>query len=274
MNNQYKILDSGAGKRLEKLGEYTLVRPYSQAIWDISDKRAWALASSEFHGEMDGGRGCWKVKTSLQGDFQCQVGKLNFLVKLTDYGHVGFFAEQEKNWQWLSRYAKPGGRYLNLFAYTGGSTMAAALPDSQVTHVDAAKSVVNWARKNARLNNLPEDSVRWIAEDAKKFVAREIKRKNYYNGIILDPPSFGRGPKGETWKIEKDLLPLLKDLKKLLHRDTHFFLLTAHTAGFTGNILKNTLLNVFPERKIEAGEMLLEELTKRKLSAGFFARWT
>ena len=272
----YNILDSGFGKRLEQVGDYLFIRPYSQAIWaPYLPEEDWKEAHAEFKGNMDGGTGKWVFHKEMIREFVLKTNLITFECRLTDYGHIGFFYEQYKNWEWLSKHAIKGGRYLNLFAYTGGSTIALA-SKAKVTHLDASKPVVNWGKKNAELSHVSADSIRWITDDVFKFVNRELKRNNKYDGIIMDPPTFGRGSKGEIWKIEKNLRELLMLCKELLTEKANLFLLSAHASGFTHHILKNCLVEQFPEKsdQIESSDLLLTERhSGRDIPLGAYARW-
>ena len=272
----YQILDSGNGKRLEQIGEYLLIRPYSQALWKARlPLKQWEQAHAEFKGMLEGGAGKWIFHRPVPRDFIFRYGAISFKCRLTDYGHTGFFFEQHENWKWLSKIVRPEGHYLNLFAYTGGSTFAIA-GKAKVTHVDSSKSVIQWAKENAELSSIPSGSVRWITEDAFNFVKREVKRGNHYDGIILDPPAFGRGPQGEIWKLEKDFMPFLEVCKKLLTPKSHLVLLTAHSPGMNHYVLRHCLDDVFKEMggEIFSGDMFLNEAdSERTIPLGFYARW-
>jgi len=200
-------------------------------------------------------------------------------MRLTDFGHIGMFAEQQVQWPWIQQQCETldGARVLNLFAYTGGSTLAAALGGAQVTHLDAVRGVVQWASNNARLSGLEACPIRWIVDDALKFTNREIRRNKRYDAIILDPPTFGRGPKGDVWKIETSLRELLSNCFKLLSDTPLFILLSAHTPGFTAAVLRNVLLT---EVETVGGSLVSGDMvqavdgTKAVLPAGVFCRWT
>jgi 23S rRNA (cytosine1962-C5)-methyltransferase len=224
----------------------------------------------------------------VQREFDVLYGSLHLHIRLTNFGHMGLFAEQVDNWDWLreiirKRMQATNDRnlyVLNLFGYTGGSTLAASQAGAHLVHLDAAKGVVDWARKNAELSGLADRPIRWLVDDAMKFVKREERRGNTYQGIILDPPSFGRGPQGEVFKIEDHLVPLLQSCRTLLAKDALFVLYSCHTPGFTPLTLENQLELIIGRRKglIEAGEMTIAEdevpgLPVRLLPSGAVARW-
>ena len=215
MTDDYELLDSGDGRKLERFGKYVLARPCSQAMWrPCKSCSEWELADASFDRE-DGNR--WHGRSNLPKEWQIETAGIRFKLGGTDFGHLGIFPEQRAQWRWIrerveATTAIDGSRrlsVLNLFAYSGGSTMASALAGADVCHLDASQSMVEWARENAALNGLTEAPIRWIVEDAHKFLGREIRRGHRYDGIILDPPSFGRGAKGEVYKIERDLAKTL-----------------------------------------------------------------
>jgi 23S rRNA (cytosine1962-C5)-methyltransferase len=264
----YKLLDSGHFQKLEQVGPYRFVRPAAQAVWRPRlDAAAWADVDAVFT-RFSGGDGKWEVKNKrLPGKWTIATAVGKLVIELTDFGHLGIFPEQHANWQRLEALIRSrvqagataaGGAFsvLNLFAYTGGSSLAAAKGGAHVAHVDASKTSVNWARANAEASGLADRPIRWLVDDVQKFVARELRRDSRYHGIILDPPSYGRGPKGETWKIEDHLLPMLDDLRKILAPDYAFILLSAHSTGYTPLALRNVLSSI-----CDAGEFAAEEMT-------------
>lgn len=274
----YQLLDSGDFQKLEQVGPYRLVRPAAQAVWRPRlAKSEWAKADAVFT-RFSGGDGRWDVKNRLPEAWRLSVPKLGELVlKLTDFGHLGIFPEQHANWFRLvdlvrERIAARGEKLnaeqpfqvLNLFAYTGGSSLAAARGGAHVVHLDASKTSVSWARENAEACGLASHPVRWIVDDVQKFVAREVRRGSKYHGIILDPPSYGRGTKGETWKIEEHLPPLLDQLKQILADDYAFVLLSAHSEGYTPIALRNLLSEICPAAQgdFDAAEMVVEETSE------------
>ncbi len=279
----YQLLDSGNMQKLERVGPYLLVRPSPQAIWSPRmHETEWAKADGVYHRSSEGG-GHWAWRGKVKREFDLLYNTLAFEIHLTNFGHMGLFPEQAENWDWMrakirTRMAKTGDRnlhVLNLFAYTGGSTLAASQAGAHLVHLDAAKNVVDWARKNAQLCALQDRPIRWIVDDALKYIKREQKRSQRYQAIILDPPSFGRGPQGEVFKIEKDIVPLLEACHELLAEDALFVLYSCHTPGFTPQTLANQLEEMMGTHgEIEAGEMTVEEKSGRSLPSGAYARWS
>ena len=286
---EYSLIDSGNEMKLEQIGKYRIVRPSPQAVWTPRLAQSdWRSADATYERSSSGG-GEWKFKTPTSRKFQMLYDAIGFEIKLTDFGHLGLFPEQAPNWQWLRDLIRTRMAYtnnanldvLNLFAYTGGSTLACSQAGAHVVHVDAAKGVVDWAKDNAKASHLHERPIRWIVDDVLKFVAREARRNRRYHGIILDPPSFGRGPKGEVFKIENDLMPLLAACKEILANDALFVLLSCHTPGFTPLTLHNELLEMVSDRPgaIESAEMVIAERDRvntpgRLLASGAYARWS
>ncbi|SME88055.1 class I SAM-dependent methyltransferase [Pseudobacteriovorax antillogorgiicola] len=261
--NTYQLIDSGNFQKLEQIGPYRMVRPSPQAVWRPR------LPASEWKRDVDvvfkrfsGGDGKWTVLNKrLDREWFIDYGGLNLKLKRTDFGHLGVFAEQISNWQTIRSLSKPDMEVLNLFAYTGGSSLAAAQGGAKVVHVDASKTSVAWARENAEANQLADHPIRWIVDDAQKFVAKEARRGRRYHGVILDPPSFGRGSKNEVWKIEEHLSPLLDGIKEILHEDFKFILLSSHSHGYTPVAMKNNLLELVGDitGEFQLSEMLVEE---------------
>ncbi|NOY81200.1 MAG: hypothetical protein GXP31_09370 [Kiritimatiellaeota bacterium] len=277
---EYALLDSGRAAKLEQIGPHRIVRPCPQAVWPRSlPKAEWDKAQAVYV-RSGGGSGRWRAADPLPEQWRLFWHDRPWIVKPTGFGHIGLFPEQADNWTWLTRQCRRlQGRFqaLNLFAYTGGSTLAMARSGAAVTHVDAARGVVAWARKNAELQCVPEEQVRWIVDDAMKFCARECRRKRRYTGIVLDPPTFGRGPSGEFWKIEADLADLLNLCRKLLPpAGPAFLLLSAHTPGFTPRVLERLVTAIFADAgRVTHGEMLIREAGREhRLPAGAFVRWT
>ena len=267
MNDDYELLDSGDGRKLERFGKYVLARPCSQAMWRPARSEAdWTRADASFDRE-DGNR--WHGRSNLPKEWQIETAGIRFKLGGTDFGHLGIFPEQRAQWRWIqtkiaSSIEQPNAQtstrpnVLNLFAYSGGSTMAAALGGAEVCHLDASKGMVEWAKENARLNGLAERPIRWIVDDAHKFMKREIRRGRKYDAIILDPPTFGRGAGGEMYKIERDLKVTLGLVKELLSERPIFVLFSSHTPGLSQIVAENILSQLFPAAKLESGEMLLE----------------
>ena len=243
--NDYKVLDTSAGEKLERWGDYTLIRPDPQVIWDTpKDHRGWRHPNAHYHRSSAGG-GSWEffdLPEQWQIGYRLATGKtLTFGLKPFSFKHTGLFPEQAANWDWMADLIEKAGRpvkVLNLFAYTGGATVAAASAGASVAHVDAAKGMVNWARENASLSGLEGAPIRWLVDDCMKFVERELRRGNTYDGIIMDPPSYGRGPKGEIWKIENAIHPLVENCAKLLSDEPLFFLINSYTTGLAPSVLK------------------------------------
>ncbi len=277
----YRLLDSGGGEKLEMVGEFRLVRPCPQAFWPRRlAEGEWAAADAVYERSTSGG-GDWQYRRSLPATWHAAVHGQPWLIKPTGFGHLGIFPEQETNWGWLQQQARrlgKGARCLNLFAYTGGSTLALAHAGAQVAHVDAARGVVSWGRDNAKLQGVEAAPVQWLVEDALKFCQREVRRGRRYQGIVLDPPTFGRGPSGEMWKIETDVQPLLQVVRDLLEPGAPgFVLLSCHSPGFSGLVLENLLAALVGKpAEMDSAEMTIPESGQaaRVLPSGCSARWT
>ena len=235
----YEVLDTSNGEKLERWGNYFLVRPDPQVLWDTPKKlRQWKKPNGHYHRSHKGG-GQWEF-FDLPKTWDIQYKELKFHLQPFSFKHTGLFPEQAVNWDWFSdkiRKANRPVKVLNLFAYTGGATLAAAAAGASVTHVDASKGMVNWAKENAQLSGLREKPIRWLVDDCVKFVEREIRRGNHYDGIIMDPPSYGRGPKGEIWKIEEKIYPFIELCTKILSDDPLFFLVNSYTTGLQPAVL-------------------------------------
>jgi 23S rRNA (cytosine1962-C5)-methyltransferase len=233
----YEILDAGLGMKLERWKDYILLRPEPQAIWPRQNESLQPHA----HYIRKGGGGEWRFLTPIPEKWEIAYKDLRFIVKPTGFKHTGIFPEQAVNWEYITSRLKNalGARVLNLFGYTGGATLAAASSGAQVTHVDSSKGIVSWAKDNLALNNLSGAPVRYIVDDAFKFVQREIRRGKRYDAIIMDPPSYGRGTNGEMWKIEQGLFPLMESCLKLMSPNPLFFLISSYTAGLAPQILEN-----------------------------------
>ena len=263
MANGYELLDSGSFQKLERFGSVVLSRPCAQAVWRKTlPESEWRAATASFF--RDGGNQ-WRGRDRLTENWEIDVDGTRFLLSSTDFGHLGIFPEQRDQWRRIrdlcSDYAirqQRAPRVLNLFAYSGGSTLAAARAGAEVCHVDASKGMVDWARKNAALNRFEERPVRWIVDDVNKFLDRELRRERSYDLIILDPPSYGRGAKGEVFKIENDLPQLLKRIGSLMSDQPLGVLLSCHTPELTPVSLHHLLFQEFEGRgTLESGEMLL-----------------
>ena len=235
----YEVLDTSNGEKLERWGKYILVRPDPQVIWDTPKKHpGWNKKNAHYHRSSKGG-GEWEF-FDLPRQWQIHYKELVFNLQPFSFKHTGLFPEQAANWDWFSDRIKKAGRpvkILNLFAYTGGATVAAAKAGAFVTHVDASKGMVTWAKENADSSGLSEAPVRWIVDDCVKFVEREIRRGNKYDGVIMDPPSYGRGPKGEIWKIEDNIFPFIELCARVLSDHPLFFLVNSYTTGLQPAVL-------------------------------------
>ena len=261
----YQLLDSGDGYKFERFGEISLLRPCAQAVWQPSTK-----PSPDAHFTRDEK---WAVLKKLPKSWEVAHGGVTFKIAPTDFGHLGLFPEHADLWQWMRPFIKKGRRILNLFAYSGGVTMAAAQEGAEVCHLDASKGMVDWARENAALNKLQNAPIRWIVDDALKFLRREKKRGSFYDGIILDPPTFGRGAQGEVFKIEQDINPLLQLCRELLTQDPLFVIFSCHTPGFTPICMEHLLTQTMPKGNVESGEMALHSPGVFSIPSGSFAKW-
>ena len=297
----YERLDSGDSEKLERFGKYVLARPDPQALWqkDLSIAE-WEKADGVFNRADDkgeaGSKGRWKMKGSVQNKWPIDFAGLKFFIEPTPFKHVGIFPEQKCNWEWIeeklkTQSAKLKGEtqtskpeILNLFGYTGGASLACAAAGASVVHVDGSKVAITRAKENAELSGLGDMPIRWMLDDARDFVKRELRRERRYDAIIMDPPSFGRGDKGQVWKIEEDFVPLFNDCIKLLSAKPLFFLINGYAAGYSPIAYANNL-KVLQDRfggAIEAGELTIEEAKKerskggknRLLPCGIFARWS
>lgn len=235
----YEVIDCSQGEKLERWGEYTLVRPDPQVIWNTPKvNKKWNKMNAHYHRSAKGG-GEWEF-FDLPKQWTIGYKTLRFNLKPFSFKHTGLFPEQATNWDWFSEKIKNANRsvkVLNLFAYTGGATLAAAAAGANVTHVDASKGMVAWAKENAKSSGLEEAPIRWLVDDCVKFVEREIRRGNKYDGIIMDPPSYGRGPKGEIWKIEDSIYDFVKLCTKILSDKPLFFLINSYTTGLAPSVL-------------------------------------
>lgn len=275
----YELIDSGDGAKLERFGNYVIARPDPRAIWKrMAPHAVWQRAHAGFvRGDKDEGH--WDIKTQPPADWQVRYRDIFFTLKPTSFKHVGIFPEQAVNWDWMTAVIKsrPSTKILNLFAYTGGATMAALSAGAEVTHVDAAKSTIEWAKANVSVSKLSDKPVRWITDDAYKFALRETKRGNTYDGIILDPPRFGRGPKGEVWKIEDDLPKLITTCRALISDKPAFILINAYTADLSPLVISHLLTDMTASLGgiQNRGELAIADSTSgRLLPNGIFARWS
>jgi len=278
----YEVIDAGDGEKLERWNDILLRRPDPQAIWPARRPEQWQYADAWYH-RSQGGGGEWEFFRKLPDSWNVKYRDLTFMVRPTGFKHTGLFPEQAANWDWMrgiiEKHLKNGRelKILNLFGYTGGATAACAFAGAKVTHVDAAKGMVQWAGENRKLSNVPEDRVRWIVDDALKFVAREKRRGNFYDGILMDPPSYGRGPGGEVWKLEKELYGLVSACAEVLSEDAVFMLINSYTTGLQPAVLSNMLYYAVAEKrggKVDSQELVLPITSGGVLPCGASGRWT
>lgn len=271
----YELLDSGDSMKLERFGEIIIARPETQALWLKKRPGLWETAHAEF--TFHGTKGSWKTKRSLPESWELAWDDARFLVKLTGFKHTGIFPEQTQNWVWIrkqvAKLEKP--KILNLFGYTGIASVVAAQAGALITHVDASKQSLNWAHENARRSRIPEESIRWILSDALAFTKRETRRGTTYDGIILDPPAFGRGAKGEVWKIDKDFPTLLEALKNVSSNNPNFFfLVSGYAAGYASRSFAQAIESTFEIENGECGELHIQESSSnRVIPAGIYVRF-
>jgi 23S rRNA (cytosine1962-C5)-methyltransferase len=278
----YELIDCGDFEKLERFGNLVLSRPEPQAVWKktLSDQEWKKLTHIKFKGR-SATSGEW-LKTSAHlpdrwnVEYKNEEVKINLRLGLTSFKHVGVFPEQAVNWDYISssikRFKNPKPKVLNLFAYTGAASLIAKAAGADTTHVDSIKQVVNWANENQELSGLKD--VRWVVEDALKFVQRELKRGKKYNGIILDPPAFGHGPNGEKWKLEDHIQEMMHDVVQLLDEEEHFLILNTYSLGFSSVIVENLIKTSFPQVKnLETGELYLQATSGIKLPLGVFGKF-
>ena len=276
----YEVLDTSSGEKLERWGDYLLVRPDPQVIWNTEKKHAgWKKRNGHYHRSNKGG-GEWEF-FDLPKEWRIRYKDLTFHLKPFSFKHTGLFPEQAVNWDWFQPLIKHAGRpvkILNLFAYTGGATIAAAKAGASVTHVDASKGMVTWAKENAASSGLKNAPIRFLVDDCVKFVEREIRRGNQYDAVIMDPPSYGRGPKGEIWRMEESIFPFIELTEKLLSDDPLFFLINSYTTGLQPAVLSymmNTVLIPKFGGQVTADEIGLPvKSSGLALPCGASGRWT
>jgi len=281
----YELIDCGDFEKLERFGKYIIIRPEPQALWakKLSHSEWQKTAHVNFHqvgshsGEWDKLKEIpdrWNINYAVKGQKAEGRRQLQFRLALTSFKHVGIFPEQAVNWDYISESISlmnvEKTKFLNLFAYTGAASLAAKSAGADVTHLDSVKQVVTWARENMELSGLKD--IRWVVEDALKFVKREVKRGNKYHGIILDPPAFGNGPDGEKWHLENNIQEMMQNVFQLLDEKNHFLILNAYSLGFSSLIIEN-LLKGFAKDKLESGELYLNSKTGWKLPLGVFGRF-
>ena len=276
----YEVIDTSSGEKLERWGDYMLVRPDPQVIWNTEKKHfGWKKFNGHYHRSNKGG-GEWEFK-NLPEEWTINYKDLTFNLKPFSFKHTGLFPEQATNWDWFSSLIKEANRpikVLNLFAYTGGATVSAAKAGASVTHVDASKGMVGWAKENAASSGLADAPIRYLVDDCVKFVEREIRRGNKYDAIIMDPPSYGRGPKGEIWKIEESVFPFIKLSAQLLSDEPLFFLINSYTTGLQPAVLSymlHTVLDPIHKGSVEAQEIGIPVKSNGLfLPCGASGRWT
>ena len=280
----YQLIDSGNFWKLERFGKFATIRPEPQAVWAPSlNMHEWEKQADVKFVPRSSSSGDWQKLKSMpdQWNISYQIpghkafNKIQFRLGLTSFKHVGVFPEQAVNWDYISqsihqlKVEKP--KFLNLFAYTGGASLAARAAGADTSHLDSIKQVVTWARENMELSGL--DNIRWIVEDALKFAKREVKRGNKYHGIILDPPAFGHGPDGEKWKLEDNINEMMQSVLQLLDEQKHFLILNAYSLGFSSLILENLVKEKFKPQNLEVGELFLKDSFDKNLPLGAFARF-
>ena len=257
----YELLDTSAGERLERWGNILLIRPDPQVIWNTPKTHpGWKNAHARYHRSKTGG-GHWEYLKPIPEVWAIEYEGLKFQLKPMGFKHTGLFPEQAVNWDWCTKYiqnAKVPMKVLNLFAYTGGATLACSRAGASVTHVDASKGMVAWAKENAVVSGLADRPLRWLVDDCVKFVKREIRRGNKYNGIILDPPSYGRGPGGEIWQLEEKLYDFLVDCREILDPENGFLIINSYTTGLSPSVMGYLLGDLLVSRF--GGEVLSDEI--------------
>ena len=275
----YEVIDTGDGEKLERWDSVILRRPDPQAIWPKQNPTLWEKADAWYHRSQKGG-GEWEFFKKLPERWTVRYGDLRFYVRPTGFKHTGLFPEQAVNWDWMVELIRGANRpikMLNLFGYTGGATCACATAGAHVTHVDAAKGMAQWAGENRRLCGIDETRVRWIIDDALKFVQREARRGNAYQGILMDPPSYGRGPGGEVWKLENELYGLVCACEKVLAEDALFMLINSYTTGLQPAVLNNMLTMAVAKNRggsVRADEIVLPVTAGGVLPCGASGRWS
>lgn len=276
----YELIDSGSGERLERWGNYILRRPDPQIIWPLTEEtEIWKKADARYLRSRSGG-GNWEYRQRIPERWKISFGDLRFFIEPTGFKHTGLFPEQAVNWSWIINKIHSESRsvnVLNLFAYTGGATVAAAYAGAEVCHVDAAKGMVAWAKENVELSGLKDRRVRFITDDVMKFVKREKRRGNAYDAIIMDPPSYGRGPNGEVWKIEDSLYDFINECVDVLSSKPVFFLINSYTTGFSPTVLGNILSLTVGKKfggQISSGEVGIPVTSSGlSLPCGIYGRW-
>ncbi|MHA8105861.1 class I SAM-dependent methyltransferase [Aquirufa sp. 5-AUSEE-100C1] len=279
----YELIDSGGFEKLEQFGDFVVRRPEPQALWSKSlSEEFWAMkANAHFRKEKGSTeRGIWDIKKGVPDKwfipYQSEKLDLKLKISLSSFKHVGLFPEQASNWEFLAKHipllSNPKPKILNLFAYTGGASLVCRQMGADVTHVDSVKPVLSWARENMEVSQL--DSIRWMAEDALKFVKREARRGNFYQGVLLDPPAYGRGPDGEKWILEEQIDDMLRSVKEILDPKEHILLTNVYSLGFSTLVVENLVNGIFsvPDNA-QSGELYLNDQYDKKLPLGVFHRY-
>jgi 23S rRNA (cytosine1962-C5)-methyltransferase len=284
--SDYELIDTGNGEKLERFGNYILRRPEPQAVWQKSltekewETQANAYFKREKNSQNESEKGDWVLKPGMPGQWFVNYSsnglKLRMRLGLTAFKHIGIFPEQAENWDYIYQSVKDlkveSPRVLNLFAYTGGASLAAKAAGADVVHVDSVKQVINWAAENQQASNL--DGIRWVVEDAMKYIKREVKRGKTYHGIILDPPAYGRGPDGEKWILEDSINELIQLCSQILEKENNFFVLNLYSMGFSALIAENLIKTHFPNvTNHQLGEIYLKEQSGKRLPLGVFLRF-
>ncbi len=278
----YELIDSGSGAKIERYGNFILRRPDPQALWQKTlPEKEWQKADGWFKAEKENAG--WHLKSGVPEEWPIEFSGLKFLVKPTPFKHTGVFPEQKNNWGWIANCIAKSLKQnrkeisiINLFGYTGGASLVCAKSGAKVCHIDGSKTAIAWAKKNAEISKLADKPIRWILDDALAFLRREIKRQKQYDGIIMDPPAFGRGPKGEVWKIEKDFPELMELCQKILSPNPLFFLINGYASGYSSIAYENNLIPILKKYggRIESGELAIRESKAwRLLPCGIFSRW-
>lgn len=269
--DDFELIDSGGGYRLERWGKYTLTRPDPQTIWQRSDPEVWKQADAIFEHDQ------WTMKNALPEHWEMTFHEMHLRVRPMNFKHTGVFPEQAANWRWMAERLRgmTEPKVLNLFAYTGAASVWLTRQGAFVTHIDASRPAIGWAKDNQELNGLAPDSIRWILEDAAVFVRKEVKRGATYDGIVMDPPAFGHGPTGKVWKFNEQMPALLRDCVSLLSADARFLVINAYATNTSELAIKNLLQDATQGRggTIEAGQLCLKQRNERLLSTGIFTRW-
>jgi 23S rRNA (cytosine1962-C5)-methyltransferase len=277
----YALIDSGGGRKLERYGQYTVIRPEPQCMWAPTlPQELWDAADATFDPTDEEDAGRWRFKAQPRDTWPMAWGEVQFKARFTAFRHLAFFPEQAANWAWLDeriRQRRNEPKVLNLFGYTGVASLVMAAAGAAVTHVDASKKAVGWARENADLSGLSDRPIRWIVEDARKYVQREVRRGTRYDGIILDPPKYGRGPGGEVWRLFEDLPEMAAMCAELLSDSASFLILNAYAERISGSALAGLLAEKLSNRggKIAWGELaLVQQDAARQIGMSFYGRWT